>query len=481
MATKHPPSQAPSPPPSPPSIQTKTEAAAASLCELLQSHLYLDGGACFATTLPLYDRRIQKSLSAQRTKLLNFLERYPTIFQCTRDIPHIVSLVNTGKVLQDSTTHSTNALSASNIEAVASTLENKALALLQSRTLKLQRRSANKKQAPDLGAPLNWLLKRLHTDLHLYLRLKRFYCNDANACLTGAHAGSPEWCVAASTELQTFIATRPTAFRVHVVSAVSGPDFLVSPLKLKEPKRAVPNLKQHNHLLVATDAEGMFSVTNGKSAKEMVLLVKKYYMELNLNVNGISCCSSTPSYFVDMTAGVGSIAVKSLRYFDRVDCYETDPTRYQLLLENVNNAKKRSSMHTLSSSNGTLRTEVKCYCEDSIAGMQLRNLAGPAACAILDPPWGGLRYDKSKEIYFNKKPLRAILEELAAGTAYPLVVGIKLPLRYDIKKYLLPQNNDDGTTCSKEEVNVPPTFVTLVYVKKIRKQLFAVFHLGNKE
>jgi hypothetical protein len=430
---------------------------AASLCEILVGHLVLDGGACLATGLPYYDPRIQKLLYAQRSKLLKFLESYPTIFHCTRptERSHIVSLVNVDKTV-DFSSHIRSALSACNEETVVSSLENKALALLNSRMLKLQRRSVKRKESVDkveLGAPVHWLVKRLHTDLHTYLRLKRFYCNDARPNLTGAIVGSAEWHLAALKELQSFLGARPTLFLVI--------GSLVFPLK--EPKTVVapPKLKHANHL-VATDAEGMFSVTCGRSAKEMVLLVKKYYMKWN----GGGCRTR----FVDMTAGVGSIAVKSFRHFDRVDCYETDRTRYQLLLENV---KKQSSC-------GSSTAEVTCYCEDSIAGMQQRNRA--PVCAIFDPPWGGLGYDKSNEILFNKKPLRTILEELA-GTGVngdgrrskppvSLVVGIKLPLGYDIKRHLLPQN-DDGKT------DVRPTFVTLVHVKKIWKQLFAVFYLGR--
>ena len=352
------------------------------------------------------------------------------------------------------------ALSGSIEENVSKTLENKALDLLNSRLLKLKRRAARRKQSAESvasGAPINWLVKKLCQDLHYYLRLKRFYCNEANPTLTGASVGSPKWCLAVSKALESFLTSRPGLF------LVTGPnDSTVIPLRKSE-TALTPAKVKHSNRLKASDAEGLFSVTCGRSAKEMVLLVKKYYMKKQVD-------DVNPNHFVDMTAGVGGISVKALTCFDRVDCYETDEKRYQLLLDNV-------KAHL-----GSSRTEkVTCFCEDSIEGMRQR-AAGPA-CAIFDPPWGGLGYDKSKDIFFNGKPLHTILEELAGfdiGTDGLLtkppcpivsVVGIKLPLGYDIKTHIMePKSDLKAAAWSK--------FIKLVFVKKIWKQLFAIFEFG---
>jgi predicted RNA methylase len=118
-----------------------------------------------------------------------------------------------------------------------------------------------------------------------------------------------------------------------------------------------------------------------------------------------------------MTAGVGGLCFKAVKFFDQVDAYELDEHRCELLRRNSENK-------------GLGSPALNCFCADSLHALLL-GTKQPLPAAIFDPPWGGLRRDKEAPILFNDLELHEVIISLIGNVR---TLGLKLPVNYNIQE-----------------------------------------------
>ena len=212
------------------------------------------------------------------------------------------------------------------------------------------------------------------------------------------------------------------------------------------------------------DEEGLFSVTNRKWGRAMANFMVRACQEVNLfdDNDDESSKKTRERIAIDLTASVGgmTLGLAKAKYFDRVVAVEIDETRAKLCQDNM----QTHGFDDL----------VEVRNKDSVEHLPMlpRN-----ACMVIDPPWGGFDYkglvrEQAKKtntgrprnhLKLGDTLLEDVLEKIAHHNA-PCVVGVRLPINYDVNAMLL--------ECL-EERNVEHK---AVLVCKVGVQLFAVIH-----
>jgi hypothetical protein len=221
------------------------------------------------------------------------------------------------------------------------------------------------------------------------------------------------------------------------------------------------------------DEEGLFSVTNRKWGRAMANFMIRACKETKLfDEESVQVFESTSSSIptplqktriaIDLTASVGgmTLGLAKAKYFDRIVALEIDATRAQLCQENME-------------THGFDHLVEVCQ-TDSVKQVPLlpRNV-----CIVIDPPWGGFDYKGLIREEAKKSPdgrprnhlklgdvrLEDVLERIAHHNA-PCVVGIRLPVNYDVHGMLL--------ECLKERKVGHKS----ILVRKVGVQFFAVIY-----
>ena len=227
------------------------------------------------------------------------------------------------------------------------------------------------------------------------------------------------------------------------------------------------NSKSSNSFVqsLTTDEEGAYSVTGRKAARIMANLLHQAWK----GVMSTSARKEPTSKCFDLSAGVGGSSFELGKVFDSVVAFELDQERCGMLRANLQHQGVGSV--------------VTCVCADSVDALRKlsigRNSSNSssnsssnnsssrrsALAAVLDPPWGGKHYNKSKareDILFSGLSMSEFVAEFVGKSKALCVLGIKLPLSFDITGDLAEKLSDVGG-------------VRMYACKKIFQQRFVVF------
>ena len=251
---------------------------------------------------------------------------------------------------------------------------------------------------------------------------------------------------------------------------------------------------------LAADDVGTFSLTKPRLATAMAKLLYnacKYGHlgavntnsgdESSLSINSSSqstapsCTESSSESFtcIDLTAGVGGNTIAFGKIFDQVFAYEIDSSRVQLLEKNLD--------VKLSSSE---REKVLVQCTDSIGALNdlsrtLRRQGdwcdkriGSRVAVFVDPPFGGLHYRVSHKLSSSEDfceslnlgedmPLTRVVGLISVHFS-PVVIGLKLPLIFDVPSFVKKMENP-----TKPQINKAYK-IRVQVIKKMERQLFVV-------
>jgi hypothetical protein len=187
------------------------------------------------------------------------------------------------------------------------------------------------------------------------------------------------------------------------------------------------------------DEEAQFSVTASKYSAGMANIIFQATKRL---VNSSNDCIA-----VDMTAGAGGLTLGLAKKFSTVVALEIDSVRAQLCQTNM-----ISQGHS----------NVSVVCADAMEYVLSMNHAVPLGL-IIDPPWGGLHYQRNcQNIRLGEEwPLATILLRLAQRILI-FCVGLKLPLTFDVDTLV-----EDANQGSEEK-----RFIQQSFIKKLGRQLF---------
>jgi hypothetical protein len=223
------------------------------------------------------------------------------------------------------------------------------------------------------------------------------------------------------------------------------------------------------------DEEGLYSVTNTKWGRAMANLMVQACRKTNLfdddhnNAEGDetttekTSSSSSPRsqrrrIVVDLTASVGGMTLGLARsnYFDAIVAIEIDPTRSKLCEENMT---KHGFQHL-----------VRVQNKDSV--QEIPSLPR-RVCFVVDPPWGGFDYKhlnrreerkgRKNHLKLGETYLEDILEQIANCNA-PCVVGLRLPVTYNVQNLLDCLTEKDGTDIHFKCITIRKIAVQLVVV-----------------
>ena len=376
-----------------------------TLLALLRVHLSLDNSISPSTSLPHYSpliasllKKLKRSGKEGDGKLLSVLESHPDTFAVTRNAssPDTVTLLpSSSPITLDKALSSVPALSVviqEKEEAVAA----RCLVALRRYEGKCRRRgTVSEPSSSACPNHLQWLASQVAPYLHSLLRLRGFYY--AHASLTALSVATPEWIAKAAPLLEEMLGNEEGEFGEWFDFSFSDDDppvrlVAVSSIAPPPPPPSLPSSPPPSFsptLLLTADEEGLFSVTSSKAAASMSSLLLRVHSE----------STATPPYScVDLTAGVGGLALQLRKKFGAVVACEIDADRHAILSENV--ARKEAS--------------VVCVCCDGMAafspGGPGEGLVLPAA--VLDPPWGGVGWVRGEEVRFAGRSLGEVAEEL---------------------------------------------------------------------
>ena len=197
------------------------------------------------------------------------------------------------------------------------------------------------------------------------------------------------------------------------------------------------------------DEEGAYSVTGKKAARIMANLLHQAWREV-FSTNDKKELTST---CFDLSAGVGGNSFELGQVFDQVVAFELNQERCEMLRLNLQHQGVDSI--------------VTCNCGDSVDALRKLSAASSssssssALAAVLDPPWGGTHYNKSKkrgDILFSGLTMAQFVAEFVKKECL-CVLGIKLPLSFNITDDLVDKLSN----------------VRMYACKKIFQQRFVVF------
>lgn len=229
-----------------------------ALLNLLKSHLKLDGGVTFATTLGEYVD-LKLGLSSRKTKLLNFLEDHNSTFSTSRTNPHIVSILEVDGSGED--VFSPTIVHKPGLEKASKLLLEKILLILESDHRRRLRRASTSNRPPNHVPTLmgKSLVKKLGFELHHFLHFSSFYTSD----ITAVEIFTPSWFAASVPFVAELLSSSSTDLeRLFEVSDGPSVSLLGSYTVRDAPPSNVPEMKVGVHL--KADSEGAFSVTNAK-------------------------------------------------------------------------------------------------------------------------------------------------------------------------------------------------------------------------
>lgn len=253
--------------------------------------------------------------------------------------------------------------------------------------------------------------------------------------------------------------------------------------------QAESNDDSNPHRLDSADNDiGLYSVTGSKIASSMAKCLSRALADL-VQKTGEPLNAAEQTTCIDLTAGIGGNTIACAKFFSSVISFEIDEERASICRQNI---IKRYGIDTLHNSTITIR------CENAIGALsqlaqQFGRMNNSSAfelesipqcckwlCFILDPPWGGLNYrnlrDKPDEgialIGTDGKsnvPLSEVVQLISMNLA-PTVLGIKLPLTFDVDFFM--ERLEKRMTRVNEKF-----YIEVASIKKMKRQLFIVLRL----
>ena len=306
----------------------------------------------------------------------------------------------------------------------------------------------------------------------------------------------------------------------------SNHDSIINEYKteINHKQRQQQQQQQQHHrslLYVANDDIGLYSVTGSKIASSMAnsLYHQTIIQSLDRNKNDKPKKHShniPRNICIDLTAGVGGNTIACAKVFEKVIAYDIDEIRVHACRQNVNQRLKQnenqpsnvivkcenaltalpelaqlyrqrklsSSVNVWKSSHVDVSKEIHNCNDDSNTNenddtMQVvdnKSNHDISIAVMLDPPWGGLNYRQignndtigligNDSETFVPIPNLAYLVSLYLA---PTVLGIKLPLTFEVDKFmhqLCILMNVDRDMNDK---------VKIVSIKKMKRQLFLI-------
>lgn len=160
------------------------------------------------------------------------------------------------------------------------------------------------------------------------------------------------------------------------------------------------------------------------------------------------------STITNATASVGGNTLSFARTFRHVDAIELDPTRTDLLCQNL----RAQGLHD----------KVQVWQGDALRFLMQEGSRARPTVIFVDPPWGGPEY-KRKHIIEGLYLSGMEMAEVVCGIAERCradFVALKLPVNYDVAS-LCQRVFRDGSRCAK-----------LVWFERFPKMLFVVFEIA---
>uniref|UniRef100_A0A7S3Q9J8 Trimethylguanosine synthase n=1 Tax=Chaetoceros debilis TaxID=122233 RepID=A0A7S3Q9J8_9STRA len=237
--------------------------------------------------------------------------------------------------------------------------------------------------------------------------------------------------------------------------------------------------KLSNRLIA--DEVGTYSVTNATLATAMAKIICKTLRTMAEDKMSISSLVTVyrktlpqTALAIDLTSGIGGNTIGLAKMFPNVIGYEIDKERFQMLRQNVNNRVIDNP------------SRVVLECRDSISALaelsqQYRKFSGdeseqPLIGVIVDPPFGGIHYrHKSchEDLNLGDGMSLSQVVALVAKNLAPVVIGMKLPLDFEVKPFLNKLQEMPHFCSTKSNA----CLLDVITVKKMRRQLFMVLKL----
>ena len=294
----------------------------------------------------------------------------------------------------------------------------------------------------------------------------------------------------------------------------------------QEHNKYTKSIKQENKTLLEVDEVGAYSVTDAKSAMIMAHTLLHFLLKSRISRKMAPQNDKEDSKIspicIDLTSGCGGNTIACAKVFPSVIAFEVDPCRAEILCRNLELrlGNGRCSRHNSEvSPKIKIVSNVEVNCCDSIRGMPeiaarfrsqpsshayinlnkvitdssstaaALNNEHPPLAAILDPPWGGIHYrlrhrrnerERNAEEDFGLMLYEEDGKQMSLSSAVlhvalylsPLILGIKLPLTFDVRSFMNRLNRDN--TIITPEGKYKSVQFHIVSVKKLGKQLFVV-------